>query len=173
MGKSKPILVGECRFPSKKVATAFVREILYRYDIGQRVSERDAGFLADLLQLHPQAPQKIGCGVQHFTVEQNEGSRGFWLTRTDGSRTDWSFPACLKPPTPESEARAGFRTAIRPQVAAFRARFDAANTHAPQVCPITGELLTEANVHIDHETPFARCLSPSCKRPGWCSAPLG
>src|SRR5687768_2379203 len=122
MGRSKSIVVGERRFSSKKLATEFVREILYRYDIGQRVSEGDAGFLADLLQLHPQAPQKIGCGVRYFTVEQNEGSRGFWLTRTDGSRTDWSFPSCLTPPTPESEARAGFRTAIRPQIAAFRAR---------------------------------------------------
>lgn len=158
MGRSKPIVVGERRFPSKKLASAFVREILYRYDTGKRVSEGDSEFLADLLQLHPQAPQKIGCGVRYFTVEQNDGSRGFWLTRTDGSRTDWSFLACLTAPTPETEARAGFRTAVRAQVVAFRARFDAANEVAQQVCPITNEALTAANVHIDHEPPFADLL---------------
>lgn len=105
---------------------------------------------------HPEAPQKIGCGVHFFSVEQNDGSRGFWLTRTDGSRTDWSFLSCLTPPTPETEAKAGFRTAIRPQVAAFRARFDHAQEQ-PR-CPITDEVLTESNVHIDHEIPFEELL---------------
>lgn len=158
MGKIKPVVVGERRFTSKKAAKDFIHEIMYRNSIGQRVSEQDAEFLADLLQLHPEAPQKIGCGVRYFTVEQNEGSRGFWLTRIDKSRTDWSFLSCLTPPTPESEARAGFRTAIRPQKTAFRAEFDDLNAREQQRCPVTNELLVAGNTHIDHEPPFEDLL---------------
>jgi len=163
MARSKPVLIGECRFASKKEAGDFIRSVLYQYDIGQRVSEDDAEFLADLLQLHPEAPQKVGCGVRFFTVEQNEGSRGFWLTRTDGSMTDWSFLSCLTPPTPETEARAGFRTAVRSQVSAFR---DALDTAPGRLCPITNERLTEANVHIDHDPSFEDLLDSFLRERG-------
>lgn len=164
MGRSKPIVVGERRFYSKKEAGDFVRSILYRYPIGQCVADDDAEFLADLLALHPEAPLKIGCGVRFFSVEQNECSRGFWLTRTDGSRTDWSFLSCLTPPTPETEARAGFRTAIRPQVAEFRAQFESAPEQ--RRCPITGDVLTTANIHIDHETTFEDLLDSFLRESG-------
>lgn len=156
MGRGKAIIVGERRFASKKAAGDAAREVLYRYAIGDRVVGADADFLADLLQLHPEAEQKIGCGVSWFSVEQNDGSRGFWLTRTDGTRTDWSFLACLTPPTPAAEAKAAFRSAVRPQIEAFRDAFKLRGGH--RVCPVSGEDITLENLHVDHEPPFEELL---------------
>ena len=156
MKGAKAITVGERRFPSKKQAGDFIREILYRYAIGARVLSPDAEFLRDLLELHPEATQKIGVGVAFFRVQQNMGSRGFWLYRVDGTSTDWSFLACLTPPSREAEARAAFRTAIRDQVAEFRTNLELSGL----VCPITGEPLTSFNqIHIDHEIPFEDLLA--------------
>ena len=162
--RGRPVIVGERRFSSKREAGDYVRGTLYRYATGERVSDEDARFLSDLLSLHPEAEQKIGCGVAFFSVEQNEGSRGFWLTRIDGTRTDWSFLACLTPPTPEAEARAAFRTAIRPQVEEFRTAF-LRRTDGPR-CPLTGEPLTVGNVHIDHDPPFEYLLDAFLRERG-------
>ena len=156
MKGAKAIEIGDRRFPSKKAAGDFIREILYRYPIGARISNADSRVLLDLLTLHREAEQKIGVGVEFFTVEQNMSTRGFWLTRTDGSRTDWSFLACLTPPTREAEAKAAFRTAIRDQIVEFRACIELGGL----VCPITGEALTgHDQIHIDHEIPFETLLS--------------
>lgn len=151
------ITIGTRDFKSKRAAADFIREILYRYDVGQTVNGADGAVLLDLLQMHPEVDLKIGAGVASFSVEQNDGSRGFWLTRIDGSRTDWSFLACLTPPTPEAEAKAALRTAIRPQIELFRDRLLEADTDL--VCPITGEHLSEGNLDVDHELPFADLVS--------------
>jgi hypothetical protein len=151
---ASPVLIGDRRFPSKKAAADAIRGILRSYAPRERVAEHHAAVLADLLDLHPEAEQKIGCGVAFFTVERNLGSCGFWLTRTDGTKTDWSFLACLTPPSKESEARAAFRTAIRSQIEAFRR-----GVATPFRCPITGDTVTAASLHVDHERPFEELLN--------------
>jgi hypothetical protein len=118
MGKGKPVVVGDRRFSSKKAAQEFVQGILRSYQPGQRISGAHAAFLRDLIELHPERDAKVGGGIAGFTVERNEGSNGFWLTRVDGTRTDWSFLSCLTPPTPEMEARA--RVPVRSAIAGRR-----------------------------------------------------
>lgn len=144
--------IGDTVFPTKGAARAAIQSVLYRYGIGTTVAADDAAFLADVLNRHPERDAKIGVGVASFQVEQNLGSRGFWLTRTDGTRTDWSFLSCLTPPTPVQEAKAAFRTEIRDQIRAFRAH--AFSGSAPR-CPITGDVLTANDTaHVDHDPPF-------------------
>jgi hypothetical protein len=146
----KPIVIGIESFPTKKMATERCRTVLYRYATGQTVSSDDARFLGELLLLHAEADQKIGCGVASFQVEQNGPTRGFWLTRTDGTRTDFSFIACLTPRTPEREALDGLRWAVRDQIRAFResALVDGAR------CAVTGVTLAGEATHVDHDPAF-------------------
>jgi len=155
MGRGKPVRFGDHVFSTKKSATEAIRIVLYRYAIGQAVNDEDSTFLFDLIQLHPEAEQKIGGGIASFSVEQNDGSRGFWLTRVDGSRTDWSFLACLAPPTSEQEALAGFRSAIRDQIEAFRV---SALARSDLRCAVSDEALSAKNIHIDHDPPFQDLL---------------
>jgi hypothetical protein len=148
----KPIHIGDTAYPTKKAAGDAVRQILYAYPIGATLSDDHAQFIADVLELHAERDQKIGVGIVSFQVEQNEGSRGFWLTRTDGTRTDFSFLSCLTPRTPEADARAAFRSEVRDQIAKFRA--DAFAGTILMACPITGELIRQASsAHVDHFNP--------------------
>jgi hypothetical protein len=151
MGRGKPVHVGDRVFATKKAATEAIRLILYRYGIGQVVNADDSAFLLDLIQLHPEVEQKIGSGIAAFSVEQNDGSRGFWLTRVDGSRTDWSFLACLAPPTPEQESLAGLRSAVRDQIEAFRVSMLA---RSDLRCAVSNAPLNAENIHVDHDPPF-------------------
>lgn len=86
--------VGEQRFKSKAAATEHARSLLNGHAIGARVSAAgDHRFLADLLQLHPHASEKIGAGIAFFSVtSQDRKTRCFIVHRVDGSSTDFSFP---------------------------------------------------------------------------------
>lgn len=147
----KPITVGTRSFASKKEATVATQRVLYSRPIGSHVFGDDLQFLLDLLQMHPEFEEKIGCGIKSIEVEQNGPTRGFWITRLDGSRTDWSFIACLTPPTAEKQALAAFRTAIRGQIQNFKDEFFAEREF--DLCPITGEKVTRDNCHVDHAPP--------------------
>lgn len=153
---SKHIRIGDHVFASKKLATEHIRAVLYSYQPGQTVSDEHAVFLADLLDHHPNRAAKIGVGVASFQVQRNVGSVGFWLTRTDGSRTDFSYISCLTPPSPVVEAKAGFRHEIREQIQEFRRRSFADGRSVR--CPVTNDLVTSDRAHVDHDPTFDRLL---------------
>ncbi len=94
--------------PTKAQRKKALQTVLYRYPVGATVDDPvDVELLTATLNQHRQRDAKIGVGVASFQVEQNLGSRGFWLTRHDGSRTDWSFIACLTPPPADAQVRRG------------------------------------------------------------------
>jgi hypothetical protein len=138
-------------FATKTAARRALQDVLYRYPPGTTVTGTDVDFLAAVVACHPERDVKIGAGVASFQVEQNDGSRGFWLTRIDGTRTDWSFYACLTPPSAAAEATAGFRSEIRSQIEAFK---DEAFNRGDVRCEITDEPLVRATAHVDHARPF-------------------
>jgi hypothetical protein len=152
-GRGKPIRIGERLYGSKVAAAQAIRALLLRYPSGSTIERRDhAQFLLDLLRLHPEADQKIGCGVKSFEIKRNGRSLGFWLTRTDGTTTDWSYLACLSPPSRERLAMAALRSAIRDQVALCR---DEAFAGAEEIqCAVTGARITRESCHVDHDPPF-------------------
>lgn len=152
------IRIGDRLYSSKSKATQACRSVLYAYQPGQTVDEPEHDqFLRELLELHPESEQKIGSGVHSFQVERNQGSVGFWLTRVDGSRTDWSFVACLSPPTHEKEVLAALRTEVRSQIESFR---DQAFFGAREIsCSVTCERVTRQNSHVDHDPPFAELVA--------------
>jgi hypothetical protein len=137
-------VLGGQTFKTKAQVTAACRDMLYaRVPI-------DHAFLLDLLSLHQESDQKIGCGVQRFfTAPDGYGGIGFWFERVDGSKTDWSFVKCLTPPTHRQEVLAGLRHAIVDQILAFRGEVFARGA----VCAITGVPVTVRTAHVDHKPP--------------------
>ncbi len=96
-------------------AMAHFRSIRDRYPIDD-TKIHDSTDHSDLLALlerydatHPAEPAKQGSGVSHFLVRTNRvnggATRGFWVVRTDGSKTDFSFPSAIKgaPKTQDAE----------------------------------------------------------------------
>jgi hypothetical protein len=94
---AKPITIGSLYFAKRGDAYSFLQTMLKRYDIGDRVSAADEAVLRAALALHPDADEKIGCGVVHFSVRSADfGSKCFWINRIDGTTEKFSYKACVR-----------------------------------------------------------------------------
>ncbi|KAK7321667.1 hypothetical protein VNO77_32524 [Canavalia gladiata] len=77
------------------------RNILHttRYMSGERLTTEDERAVVDkLLVYHPHFEDKIGCGLESIMVDRHPHwySRCFFVVRTDGSWTDFSYKICLQ-----------------------------------------------------------------------------
>jgi hypothetical protein len=93
---AKPLTIGTLHFAKKNDAAAFLRTMLHRYDVGDKVSAADEQVLRDALALHPAAAAKVGCGITHFSVRSADfGTKCFWINRPDGTTEKFSYKACI------------------------------------------------------------------------------
>lgn len=93
---SKPIMIGALEFPSRGEAYKFLKSILARYDVGDKVSATDSATLRDALALHPESSTKIDSGIQSFSVRTADfGTKCFWVNRVDGSSAKFALRACV------------------------------------------------------------------------------
>lgn len=158
---AKPVILrGERHWPTRKAAEDHYRAILHKWPHGWEIDGAEGRDLMALVENHPEADQKIGCGVaRFFTGPAEYGTSCFWLERLDGSRTDWSFKSALGgiTKTLASRWRQAARDAVRPDILAFR---DVVFSSDPR-CAETGEPLTLETCHIDHTAPwtFERIVS--------------
>ena len=118
----------------------------------------DTAFLRSLLDMHPEADQKIGCGVSAFSVEDNPlypgpRARGLRLHRIDGTSTDFSFWECIRPTPHIKKVYRAFRAAVEPDTMAFKQRYFDALPWGVGVCPDTGEPISYTHCHVDHKAP--------------------
>lgn len=93
---AKPISYGELHFERRGDAIAFLNAILQKYDVGDKLNAADTKVLLDALAHHPEAKDKIGCGVSGFSVRSADfGTKCFWVNRTDGTTEKFSHKACV------------------------------------------------------------------------------
>lgn len=97
MSRSKPLTIGGKQFASQKDAVFFLQELLHKEPVCATVREPFHAFLCDLVARHPRAAEKIGKGIERFTIEPALfGTLCFYLHRVDGTRTDFSFMKCVR-----------------------------------------------------------------------------
>ncbi len=93
---AKPVDIGSLHFDRKGDAIKFLQGILYTYELGDRVTIEHAKILTDLISMHPEASDKIGSGIESFSVRSGDyGTQCFWVNRSDGTSEKFSFKACL------------------------------------------------------------------------------
>lgn len=93
---AKPITLGSMYFARRGDATAYLKQMLNKYDVGDRVNASDELILRAALAFHPEAATKIGCGISSFSVRSADfGSRCFWVNRTDGTTEKFSISGCI------------------------------------------------------------------------------
>lgn len=152
---SKKILrIGSQIFGSKSEAKRYIRSILLRYGDGELVSGDDEKFLLDLIRQHPEAEQKIGTGVQAFTVQLEpvwRKTRHFVLIRLDGSSTDFSFLSCLDGADKKKDVLSALRHAVSDQIVSFKS--ESFFGDVPLVCPYLGVPISPEEAHVDHVAP--------------------
>jgi hypothetical protein len=95
---AKPITLGQLHFGKKCDAAAYLKSMLHKYDVGDKVSVADTEVLRGALALHPDADAKVGCGIADFSVRSADfGSKCFWVNRIDGSTEKFSYKSCIYP----------------------------------------------------------------------------
>lgn len=147
------VQIGDRLFPRKRDAVKYLQEMLARYTDGQAVEPQDAVFLRELVLRHPSASEKVGAGIQHFTVER-EGywnkTRHFQIVRIDATTTDFSFMKCLNGDDIWTTVSGAMREAVLDQILEFKnGQFD----QGPVTCPFTQEKLEPSTAHVDHAPP--------------------
>ncbi len=144
---------------NKKETMAVCKAMLARYRNGDTINEVDSQFLWDLLQRHPDAPEKIGCGVKRFFKNPTtKGTSCFWVERVDGTPTDFSCKSCVygKGNSLEQEFAEACREAVQPDLDAAKiAHFKQhANAEGKVPCEVTGEMVAIYESHLDHKKPM-------------------
>ena len=146
-------------FKSKTEALACCKAMLARYRDGETINEQDSQVLWDLLQRHPEAREKIGCGVKRFFRDRAiEGTSCFWVERENGTSTDFSYGSCVnaKGKTLEQEFAEACRQAVRSDLeAAKKAHFRKhGNAEGKVPCEVTDEMVAFCESHLDHQKPM-------------------
>jgi len=151
---AKQIIIGGLTFSSKKKAKDFFRNIRDKYAIGEKTSDEDTRYLIDLINIHPEAEQKLGCGISHFSVgiDQHYGmTKHFVIHRTDGSTTDVSFIQAIDGKNVRQDRLVALRTAVDDQILDFRTQcFSCQEVY---ICPLRKITVTQDTYHIDHTPP--------------------
>jgi len=133
-----------------------VRSVLYAYPIGATLRDDDLMFVLSVLRGHPEWDLKRGRGIRSVQIEQNNfSSRGFWLTRIDGSRTDISYRKSLTAPSHPQRVKAAFRVEIWRQINAFKKRYLIPGAR----CAVSEALLIPHDTHVDHYDPVFEVLT--------------
>ncbi|MEO1406071.1 MAG: DCL family protein [Pseudomonadota bacterium] len=159
MAKGKPVELATGSFANQKEAKDFFKAMLNGYTPKERVSDEDALHLASLLERHTEYDQKVGCGVDHFKVMMTEhGTQCFWVIRTDGSGTDFSYTHCIegRAPALKQEVAQAFRQAVRLDLFKARDKFFAEHKGADGMvaCGKTGERIAPDDGNMDHMPPM-------------------
>lgn len=159
-----PFIIGhgdtQTAFASKSAAIALIREMLARYRDNQDIGEEDSQLLRDLLERHPEAPEKIGGGVKRFYRARavGEPTSCFHLERLDGSTTDFSYMSCVngKGESLYQQFVEACSQAVRQDLTqAKRDHFDKEGDAAGTVkCDVTGERVSFKEAQLDHKKPM-------------------
>jgi hypothetical protein len=142
--------IGHRKYRTKGAAADAVREVLYRYRVGETVDqEEDHLLLLDLLDMHHEAGDKIGPGVEAFVIAPplRGPYPGFEVLRVDGTRIDFSYKTCMKPPTVRQQVLNVLRAEVKGQINDY---FDARKAAGTLVSDASGEVLSTNNTAVSY-----------------------
>lgn len=150
---AKPQIIANRTFPTKKSLQDEIKRILHQSPLDQKLEGDDYKLIRALLDRHPQAEQKVGCGVRSIFVVKFPPycSCGFELVRIDGSRTDFSYLQCLNPESKLTRLKRACRYAVSDDIIAFRDDFFRRGQSA---CEISGRFVDLNTYNVDHAPPM-------------------
>ncbi len=118
----------------------------------------DHDLIMGTLLFHPDAIQKIGCGIRRFSTRWNPTEMGagvcFWFERWDASKEDFGLGHCFagKPVPLRLRLHSALRYAINPTKRVwFDTQFDDLGF---AVCEISGKVLERKDANADHKHPM-------------------
>ncbi len=135
---------------NKKQKTEKCREILnLKYKINQKITdEEDIIFLLSIFENHSEWDIKKGVGIDSISIALTKfNNRTYILNRIDGSFDDISFTHCISGRSKIIDIKNACRSAIID----IKNKYKRDNViFGISICPISNEILTKENIHIDH-----------------------
>ncbi len=155
----QPIVLNGIEFKFQKDAIEHFKNMLGRYQNGQTIADDDRDILLALLERHPEADKKIGCGIKRLYKDRTDMPTScFWIERTDGSRTDFSYRTAIsaKGKSLYQEFLEACRAAVQDDLRLTKKRFfeKFADRDGRVECDITGDKVTIYESHLDHKKPL-------------------
>lgn len=178
----KPIkLSNGSGWETQEKAKAYFTALRDRYPHNTPIDDpSDHDDLLALLERYDEAiledPLKAGAGVQHFETRINRVhggfNVGFWVVRSDGSETDFSFiKAIAARPVPQGQLFTdACRSAVDDDIVAAKIQYFANHgDHEQQVtCPVSGVRLRLGDARVDYSlTPFRNLAFEFRELQGW------
>jgi hypothetical protein len=155
------IVVGDSQmeFDSKSSAKKFFKAMKDGYRNEDTINAEDSLLLRGLLERHPEAHQKFGCGIKRFFKRKSDkGTDCFWIEREDGTQTDFSYRDCVdaKGKSLLQEFAEACREAVQPQLdEAKREHFRKFGDADGKVrCEVTDKMVAHYESHLDHKPPM-------------------
>lgn len=127
-----PVTIGAMTFKTKEAARAYIRtNVIAAFDGDPRIPAGPMhDFVDDLLNLHPDAVEKIGSGVDRFRVDPASNwktgvpvrptNRTLVVVQTDGNSIDWSWDGIIKDPSELTQKRTALRNATYSRIQALK-----------------------------------------------------
>lgn len=158
MPNKNKYIINEQNFKNLQEIRSYIHKIRDSYKNYSYLNTDDFDFMRSLLDRHEHASKKIGCGVKAIYIKNNKmfkQTREFWLVRTDGSETDFSYKVCLRNKTESmlTKFKTACRVAIENEIMEFKRSFFK-NRKLIHRCPFTKEVITLTNSHVDHAYPW-------------------
>ena len=145
---------GKESFTSQDAVMKHSAAMRSKYGVGQTISDPDdIAFLLDLVAGHIHSGDKAGVGIARFYPDYapEHFSVCFWLERTDGSKTDFGVPACIRKIAHLNKQSLRERIAL--QLTAFKAE-RLATCAGSFVSDYSGKAFPKAEAVADHVEPF-------------------
>lgn len=122
MVREKVYLAGR-EFSSLTAARAYAKSILDKHNSGDFLNEEENAFLKAAIALRgvEKLKEKIGSGIERIFIGYNgSGDKAFFIRRTDGSETDFSYIKCFTKQSVFADFSTACRNAIKEDKAALK-----------------------------------------------------
>jgi len=148
-------LINKKPFNTQKEVQDYAKEILYKDDVDSFLNESDFDFMLSYFNIfHINGKSKTNNLQKIKRIKEPLAGkfRAFWLYRFDGTSTDISYLISkIKKDDKFSDFKAACRNIILPQIQEFK--LQSFNKSKEIICPISNDILTFYNCHIDHDIP--------------------
>jgi len=155
--KNLKYFIGKVGFATKAEAKPYVKERLREKGYGA-VYKTDSlfGLIHDILRLHEKYNEKIGAGIDYFSIEPNAMTQRDYtllINRTDGTRVNFSWVDCVDFRQPNATLLLG--QAMREAIGIYTYNYKKSQILCCKECGVDN--LEAQDFHVDHNTvPFRK-----------------
>ena len=162
MAKARPVTIAGMNFKTQGAAKDYWRSRVASISVGHIFTGFDREFLSELVLMHHDCAQKLGCGVDHFYFARSAKSSTncVHIKRLDGSSAELSFDRAING-NPKSSMKTlsdACRRAVGLQIAIAKSTVERSAPDGLLECEVTGKRLPRAMIRADHQPTFQNLL---------------